>query len=71
MFLSVVFAELVYFAWVKLVWTPEQVPRYGWLAVVLGAYVIFYQTVLWTLAGMRITRLIVLSFGGLSSLAVA
>jgi hypothetical protein len=42
----------------------------GWFAVVLAAYVVFYQTSLWTLAGLRITRIIMLSFGGVSSLAV-
>jgi hypothetical protein len=71
MFLSVAAVELVYFAWIKLVWTHEQIVAPGWFAVVFGAYVVFYQTVLWSLAGFRITRIIALGLGGVSSIAVA
>ena len=71
MFLCVVFAEIVYFAWIKLVWTREAVPMPGWFAVVLGAYVIFYLTTLWCLAGFRIVRTVALAVGGVSSIMVA
>ncbi len=70
MFLSVVSAELVYFAWIKLVWTHEQILIPEWFAVVLGMYVIFYQTTLWMLSGLRITRMVALSFGGVTSFIV-
>jgi len=63
--------ELIYLAWMKLVWTHAMIPNQGWFAVVLGAYMVFYQTVLWGLAGFRITRLIVLAMGGTSGIAVA
>ena len=46
---------------------PEGIRQIGdclRLAVMLGAYVIFFQTTLWTLAGLRITRIVALSFGG-------
>ncbi|HEY3862621.1 MAG TPA: alpha/beta fold hydrolase [Verrucomicrobiae bacterium] len=76
MLLGVVWVELVYLAWMKLVWTHMNVPVpvwpvLVWPAVVLGAYMVFYHTVLWGLAGFRITRLITLGLGGTSSIAVA
>jgi hypothetical protein len=63
--------ELFYAAWLKLVWAHEHIPFAGWFAVVLGAYMIFYQTALWSLAGLRITRILVLGMGGSSSVVVA
>jgi hypothetical protein len=71
MLLGLASAEALYFAWVKLVWTHAQIPMQGWFAVVLGAYVVFYQTTLWSLAGFRITRLVALSLGGMSSSLIA
>jgi hypothetical protein len=71
MLLGVVSVELVYFGWIKLVWSREQIIMPGWFAVVLGAYVVFYQTTLWSLAGLRITRMIALGVGGVSGIAVA
>src|SRR5581483_4838717 len=71
MILSLVSVELVYTAWIKLVWTHRQIPMPEWFAVVLGAYVVFYQTTLWSLAGLRITRIIALSFGGVTGILVA
>lgn len=70
MLLGVASVELLYVAWIKLVWTHQQIPIAGWPAVVLGAYMIFYQTALWSLAGFRIVRLLALSLGGVSSIAV-
>jgi hypothetical protein len=63
--------EVVYVAWIKLVWTHGNIPSPEWFGVVLGAYMVFYQTALWTLAGFRMTRLLVLCIGGTSSIAVA
>jgi pimeloyl-ACP methyl ester carboxylesterase len=71
MLLGVAWVELVYFAWIRLVWTHAIIPMPGWPAVVLGSYMVFYQTVLWGLAGFRIARLIALGFGGASSIGVA
>jgi hypothetical protein len=70
MILGVVAVELVYLAWIKLVWTHETVPRPEWLAVVLGAYMACYQAMLWSLAGFRIVRLLVLGVGGVSIIVV-
>lgn len=69
MLLGVVSVELLYVAWIKLVWTRDDVP--GWFAVILGAYMIFYLGAIWGLARFRITRIIVLGLGGTSSIAVA
>ena len=71
MVLALVSGELLYFAWIKLVWTRGQITPAGWYAVVLGAYLLYYQTALWSLAGFRILRTVVLSIGGVSSILVA
>ncbi|EEF58223.1 hypothetical protein [Pedosphaera parvula] len=71
MLLGVASVEVVYLAWIKLVWTHQQILMPEWLAVILGAYVVFYQTALWSLAGFRIMRIVALSFGGVSSIVVA
>jgi hypothetical protein len=68
---GVVATELVYVAWIKLVWTHGTIPNPAWFAAVLGAYMVFFQTALWSLAGFRIIRLLVLCVGGTSSIAVA
>jgi hypothetical protein len=54
----------LYMAWVKLVYEPAGI-RYlvRWPAALLAAGMIFYQSIIWCLAGFRFTRLIVLSFG--------
>ena len=71
MLLGVVSVELMYVAWIKLVWTHDTIPAPEWFAVVLGAYMIFYQTTIWGLAGFRIMRILVLGLGGVSSIGVA
>lgn len=71
MLLGVISLELLYLAWLKLVWTREEIPTPEWLAVVLGAYLLFYLTAIWSLAGFRILRLVLLGLGGCSSIAVA
>ncbi|MGA2244190.1 MAG: hypothetical protein ABSH48_04235 [Verrucomicrobiota bacterium] len=71
MALGLAAVEGVYFAWIKLVWTNDQIMMPEWFAVVLGAYMIFFQTILWTLAAFRATRLVVLALGGVSILLVA
>jgi len=71
MVLGLVTIELLYLAWIKLVWTHSQIDRPLWYAVILGAYVLYYQTTLWSLADFRILRTIVLSIGGVSGILVA
>jgi len=63
--------ELAYFIWLKLVFTQGQMAKPEWFAVLLGAYMVFYQTILWTLAGFRILRIIVLGLIGTSFVGVA
>lgn len=77
MVLGLIVVEGLYFAWVKLVWThgqlenPDTTQGVLWLGVVLGAWLAYYQTTLWSLAGFRIFRLMVLSVGGVSAVLVA
>ena len=71
MLLGVAGVELVYLVWVRLVFTENQLLKPEWFASLLGAYMIFYQTILWTLASFRILRIIVLSLIGTSFVGVA
>ena len=71
MLLGVVSVEAVYLAWIKLVWTHPPVLTPEWFGIVLGAYMVFYQTALWSLAGFRILRIVAMSLGGVSSIGVA
>lgn len=77
MVLGLITVEALYFAWVKLVWThgqldnPDATGATLWWAVVLGAYLTYYQVILWSLAGFRIFRSVVLSVGGVSAILVA
>src|ERR1041385_8737472 len=70
MLLGLIVVESLYFAWIKLVWTQDQIVQPEWYAVVLGAYLTYYQMTLWSLAGFRILRTIVLSIGGVSGILV-
>src|SRR6185295_15936361 len=71
MLLGVAAVELVYFAWMKLVFVHDPFTRPGWLAVLIGAYMVFYQTILWSLAGFRVLRMIMLGLIGTSFVGVA
>ena len=71
MVLGLITVELLYFSWIKLVWTHQQIVKPEWFAVVLGAYFLTYQMILWSLAGFRIFRTVVLSVGGVSGVFVA
>jgi hypothetical protein len=64
-------AELTYLAWVKLIFVHDMVVRPAWFAALIGAYLVFFQTVLWALAAFRILRIIVLSLVGTSLVGVA
>ena len=69
--LGVAAVELAYLAWVKLVFAHDNLARPGWIAVLIGAYMVFYQTILWTLAGFQTLRVIVLGLLGTSFVGVA
>lgn len=71
MLLGLILVESLYVGWVKLVWTHGQLEHSEWFAVVLGAYITYYQVTVWSLAAFRIFRLIVLSVGGVSAILVA
>ena len=73
MILGLAAVEANYYAWIKLVWTHEQVPMrdWTWFGIILGVYVVVYQTTLWSLAAFRAVRLVVLAVGGVSIFAVA
>jgi hypothetical protein len=59
--LGVLSTELMYLGWSKLVFGPLGVTVPGWLGLILGAGMVSYQAVLWSLAGFRVTRIVVLS----------
>ncbi len=60
MLLGVAAGELVLLVWVELGFsTPGESVHAVWMAVLIGAYMVFYQTILWTLAGLRSLRMIV------------
>lgn len=71
MVLSISAVEVVYFISLKLLFSDSQMPRPEWIAVLLGAYMVYYQTILWTLAGFRTLRIIVLGLIGTSFIGVA
>ena len=71
MLLGVLSLELLYLAWIKLVFSRGEIPMPGWLAVILGAYMVFYQATLWCLAGFRVARVLLLGLEGASVIAVA
>jgi hypothetical protein len=54
----------LYLVWVKLVYEPAGIGfLVRWPATLLAAGMVFYQAVIWCLAGFRFTRLIVLACG--------
>jgi hypothetical protein len=64
-------AELVYGAWLKLVFTHGEVARPVWLGVLLGSSVVSYLAILWGLARHRMMRMIALGLAGTGSIGVA
>jgi len=71
MSLGVAAVELVYLTWVELIFAHDGVYRHGWIAVLTGACMVFYQTILWALAGFRVLRMIMLGVTGTSFIGVA
>lgn len=68
--LGIASIELIYLAWVKLVFTHSELAKPVWLAVLMGSFLAFYQTILWSLAGLRLLRIIMLSLLGTSLIGV-
>jgi len=62
MLLGVVGMEMVAFAWIAFAARAED--RGSTVAVVLGVYVVLYQTILWTLPRLRSMRMLVLGLTG-------
>jgi len=71
MIAGVVAAELTYLAWVKLIFVHNELVRPAWFAVLIGTYLVFFQTILWALAGFRILRIVILSLVVTSLVGVA
>jgi hypothetical protein len=69
-FLGVAALELVYWHWIKFVFAPADVPRPVWIATLLGSFMVIYQLILWSLAGFKILRLIVLGLIGASFVGI-
>jgi len=64
MVLGVAGIALVYGAWATLVFSHREIPQRWWFALVLGVYMMLYQSVLWCLAGLRLTRIVALGLAG-------
>lgn len=62
---------LIFFAWMKLVLVHDAPPNLGWFALLLGVFMILFQAALWSLAGFRILRIIILGFGGVTFVLIA
>ena len=69
--LGVLSLELTYWACLKLVFLPGELPRRRWMGVLFGVSLVFYLAILWGLARFRISRLIVLGLAGILCLWVA
>lgn len=71
MILGLCSVELVYWIWAKLVFAPLGRAVIFWPALILGVAVLCHQAIIWSLAGFRILRLLVLSFTGFALLNFA
>ena len=63
--------ELVYLPWVKMVFTPDEVSNPVWIAFLIGAFMVLYQTILWMLAGFDAVRMIVLGMVGITLIIIS
>jgi hypothetical protein len=71
MALGVVTVELTYLAWAKFVFDTMGDRISLWPAAVLASALPCYQALVWSLAGFRITRIIVLALAGMVFLNIA
>jgi hypothetical protein len=58
MFFGLFAVELVCLAWVEFVFAPGELT--GWLALLVGTYMVLYQTILWTLPDLGPLRILLL-----------
>jgi hypothetical protein len=65
MFGGVAATELLWLAWAKLGFVTQEQLDYAWLAVLIGTYLVLYQTILWTLSALGSLRMIVLGVVGI------
>jgi hypothetical protein len=68
--LGVASVELLFWFWVKSVFSPGEVSNPGWIAVLLGSFMVCYQLILWSLAGFKILRLILLGLAGVGFIGI-
>ncbi len=61
---GLVSVELIYLACTKLFFAEGKVPHLLWFATLIGTALVLFQTVIWSLSGVRITRIVVLSLTG-------
>jgi hypothetical protein len=66
--LAVAMMALASLAWLKLVFAPLGITMPAWMAAVLAVDVACFQAIVWSLAGFRVTRIIVLVLAGLVAL---
>jgi hypothetical protein len=71
MLLGCVSLQLIYWGWIKLVWTEPHPNMPAWFAAVLGGFLIFYQATLWGMAAFRIARIALLGIGGAVAVGIA
>ncbi|MCD6050435.1 MAG: hypothetical protein K0Q55_1838 [Verrucomicrobia bacterium] len=62
--------ESLFWFWVKFVFAEGEVPRPGWIATLLGTFMLCYQLILWSLAGYKILRLILLGLVGVGFIGI-
>ncbi|HTG42982.1 MAG TPA: hypothetical protein VK633_00500, partial [Verrucomicrobiae bacterium] len=62
--------ELLFWFWVKVVFAPGEVSKPGWIGVLLGSFMVCYQFILWSLAGFKILRLILLGLVGVGFIGI-
>ncbi|WP_150107695.1 hypothetical protein [Pedosphaera parvula] len=62
--LGVTSIVVAYWLWAKLVFTHAELSATWWFPLVLGTFMVLYQTVLWSLAGFRVIRIVVLGLLG-------
>jgi hypothetical protein len=71
MVLGFLVTQIFYFAWARLVFGTLGSPLPSWLSIILGIGIVCYQSLIWCLAGFRITRLLALALAGLIFMTLA
>ena len=68
--LGIFAVELVYVGWVKLVFAHDEVAKPALIALLIGAFMVVYQSTLWILARFGALRMVVLGVVGISFIVV-